>query len=300
MKIVVSLSGGKDSTAQLLHLAERYSPERLVCHYQVLPESWPETLGYVQDICQHVGVSLIAQQMLYTSDNSRSPRGVRRLRVVDVQSYRDIVQPGTDGVIAGITDLALRRGWPPSPAMRICTAMLKVRLLNWWIIQQQNDGLKLGEDVIIALGERAGESPRRAKKQELWPRPKCQRRAYRVWNWLPVHEWSRRDIFRRIRDWGLAPHPAYKAQGMTDHEMYDIDVEGGPRTSCRFCFYASQSDICHQIERDANRALWQRMLHVEHVTGKHWWPSWSAIDVEAGKIKLEPRQPLVTEQLSLF
>jgi 3'-phosphoadenosine 5'-phosphosulfate sulfotransferase (PAPS reductase)/FAD synthetase len=173
-------------------------------------------------------------------------------------------------------------------------------LLNWWIIQQQNDGLKLGEDAIIALGERAGESPRRAKKQELWPRPKCQRRAYQVWNWLPVHEWSRRDIFRRIRDWGLAPHPAYRAQGMTDHEMYDIDEEGGPRTGCRFCFYASQSDICHQIERDANRALWQRMLHVERVTGKHWWPSWSAIDVETGKIKLEPRQPLVAEQLSLF
>ena len=56
MNILISLSGGKDSTAMLLYLVEHYGPERLIAHYQVLPEDWLETLPYVQDVCARLGV----------------------------------------------------------------------------------------------------------------------------------------------------------------------------------------------------------------------------------------------------
>ena len=144
-------------------------------------------------------------------------------------------------------------------------------MLDRWIATRQNAGLKLGPDVVVALGERWAESPRRSKKVELWPRPRCQRKTYRVWNWLPAIAWSRRDTFRRMRDWGIAPHPAYRAQGMADWQMYDVDAEGGPRTGCRACLYASHVDLCHQALVETNRGLFERVHLVEQITGRTWW-----------------------------
>ena len=56
--IIVSLSGGKDSTAMLLYLVAHYGPERLIVHHQVLPEDWPETVPYVRELCARLGVPL--------------------------------------------------------------------------------------------------------------------------------------------------------------------------------------------------------------------------------------------------
>lgn len=276
-QIIISLSGGKDSTALLLYLAEHYGTERLVAHYQVLPVDWPETLSYNQQLCARLGVPLVAQQILYQPVGEGT--GVRTLDVIDIRNERDIVPWGLPNTIADITDLAMRRGWPPSPAVRYCTTYFKVRVLDRWIIEQQNAGLKLGPDVIVALGERAGESPRRAKKVEWWLRPGCQRQAYRVWNWLPVISWSRRDVFRRLRDWSIEPHPAYRAQGMVGWQMVDVDAEGGPRTGCRACLYASHVDLCHQAMIAANRSLFERIHLVERVIGRTWWMNRSVNDI---------------------
>ena len=61
--------------------------------------------------------------------------------------------------ITPVTDLALRRQWPPSPAIRWCTKYFKVALLDAWISQNRD---WLGDTIVVALGERAAESPRRA------------------------------------------------------------------------------------------------------------------------------------------
>ena len=111
----------------LLHLVEQYGAENLVAHYQVLPEDWPETLPYVREVCDRLGVRLVAQQVLYepVGDGTR----VRRLAIRDIHTEADIVPWGTS-VIAGITDLALRRRWPPSPGCRFCTSYFKRDLLK--------------------------------------------------------------------------------------------------------------------------------------------------------------------------
>lgn len=267
--IVASLSGGKDSAAMLLYLVEHYGPDRVIAHLQVLPEDWPETVPYVQDLCGRLGVQLVAQQIIY--EHVGDGTGVRTWAIINITNSLHIVPWGEAGVIAGITDLAMRRHWPPSPATRWCTSYFKVRVLNRWIIDQQNNGLKLGKDVVVALGERWAESPRRGKKVEWWLRRGCQRRAYNVWNWEPVISWSRRRVFRKLRDHSIEPHPAYHHQGMTPWQMYDQDTEGGPRTSCRFCIYATKSDICHQMQIEANKPLTNRIKHVEQVTGRTWW-----------------------------
>ena len=62
--MIVSVSGGKDSIAMLLDQVERGGPNGLLAHYQVMPEDWPETLGYTQAVCRQLGVPLLAQQIV--------------------------------------------------------------------------------------------------------------------------------------------------------------------------------------------------------------------------------------------
>ncbi len=289
MTIIVSLSGGKDSAALLLHLVERYGAQHLLAHYQVLPEDWPETLGYNQRLCASLGVPLVAQQMLYEPVGDGT--AVRRLAIRDIHQESDVVPLGTTGVIAGVTDLAFRRRWPPSAASRFCTRYFKIELLDTWLRQQRTawiaaaeaasgyneDGLLVApaELARVALGERAGESPRRARKAPASRRLYWQS-DYEINNWLPIHGWSRRQVFRCLREHSVEPHPAYREQGLTDRQMYDVDTEGGPRTSCRFCIFATASDLCHQAQMEENTALLQRLRTFEQTTGRTWWPQRSA------------------------
>lgn len=277
-KIISSLSGGKDSIAQTLWLIEHYGVAQVIAHYQYLPEDWDETLPYVQEFCTHIGIQLIAQQIIY--EPVGDDRAVRRREIRTLGNPADAIPYG-NSAIAGITDLALRRRWPPSPSARFCTSYFKRDLLNTWIVQNQP---WLGSDVIVALGERAAESPRRTRKPELWPR--LIRKNWTAWNWLPVHQYGRRDAFRHLRDWGIAPHPAYGYQGMTAREMYDTDEEGGPRCGCRFCIYNTNADVCHQAEMATNRALLQRIVSVETTIGRTWWMQRAALSVLTG---LRPR-----------
>ncbi|MBN1889994.1 MAG: hypothetical protein JW850_18505 [Thermoflexales bacterium] len=278
--IVVSLSGGKDSVAMLLDLVER-GLLPVACHYQCLPEDWRETLPYVQYVCEKVGVPLVAQQILYEPVGDGT--GVRRLAVVDIHKPGDIVPWNTPGVIAGVTDLAMRRGWPPSASARFCTRYGKVELLDLWLRQNRSSLLAEQPEIWVALGERAAESPRRARKTATAPRLHWKREQVTAVNWLPVHTWSRRDTFRKLRDWGIEPHPAYQAQGMSPASMYDADVEGGARTSCRFCIYASQAERCHQAQSEACRPVLDRLVEFERATGRTWWATMAASSLLAGE-----------------
>ncbi len=309
--IVACISGGKDCVAMTTELVEALGPERIVGHLEVLPLAWPEELPYVQEFCRQIGIPLVAQQMIYEIKPD-TPHGVQRREIRDIHSPADIVPwdgkyiadltdfalrrgwpPSSatrwctgkfktqlvDGwlvqerraqdqeAIADVSDLALRRGWPPSAATRFCTSFYKRDLVNTWITANR----QLGQTIVIALGERAAESPNRAKKPRLHFRGK-ERKSYTLLNWYPVHDWSRRQVFRRLRECGIVPFPAYQYQGMTEWQMYEEDVEGGPRTSCRCCIYSEDEQLCHQALMASNRPVFERLAYVEAATGRTWWP----------------------------
>ncbi len=290
--IVACISGGKDCVAMTTELVEALGPERIVAHLEVLPLAWEEELPYTQEFCRQMGIPLVAQQMIYEI-NLDTLRGVRRHEIRDIRTPADIVpwdqgyladqtdfalrrgwppsaqarRAEDQGLITDVSDLAVRRGWPPSSAHRFCTSYYKRELVNAWITAQR----KPGQTIVVALGERAAESPGRARKPRFHFRGK-EKKSYKLFNWYPVRNWSRRQVFRRLRECGIAPFPAYKYQGMTDWQMYEEDAEGGPRTSCRCCIYAGEPELCHQALMDSNRPVFERLAYVEAVTGRTWWP----------------------------
>src|SRR3954463_2914225 len=66
-RVVVSLSGGKDSVASLLLALEIFGPEPVVAHHQVVLEDFVGTVEYCQGICHFLGVPLSFSQGVYNS-----------------------------------------------------------------------------------------------------------------------------------------------------------------------------------------------------------------------------------------
>ena len=88
--------------------------------------------------------------------------------------------------------------------------------------------------LVNAMGMRAEESPARSRLVP-WRHSDRNSRAGRAWyDWLPVHELERAEVFRIIRDAGQSPHWAYAA--------------GMSRLSCSFCILASRADLRRAAE----------------------------------------------------
>src|SRR6266446_5759947 len=66
-RVIVSLSGGKDSVASLLLALEIFGPELVVGHHQVVPEDFVGTVEYCRSVCQFLGVLLSFSQGVYNS-----------------------------------------------------------------------------------------------------------------------------------------------------------------------------------------------------------------------------------------
>jgi len=132
------------------------------------------------------------------------------------------------------------RGKWPSPTLRQCTSDLKRDPIDREIRRYLKAHPEFGGLVVNCIGIRAQESTRRAKqdpfrlnkRNSLAPRKKRDGSIIpgREWyDWYPIFELSKIEVFATIADAGQQPHWAYQA--------------GMSRVSCVFCIMASRSDL---------------------------------------------------------
>lgn len=276
---VVSLSAGKDSVVTLLRVLELGWPRsRLLCHYQVVPEEWPQCLAYNQDLCRRLGVRLVAEQLVYRpvpNPRARDPgTGVRQAFIRPVYSWADVVQDDPR-YVGGVLDLARRRnGQPPTNRIRFCTSYFKERLLDVRIGELRRGEapwkFPLGSTPVVALGLRAAESPRRGRRPPLETRRRVTLvSGFTATNAYPVLEWSRRDVFRCLDHHDVEPHPCYDWLGLRRRERLGPG-EGGPRCSCLCCIYAPPDQIVRAMQQPAGRDTLRRVVAFERETQKTW------------------------------
>ncbi|GHO78402.1 hypothetical protein KSD_61730 [Ktedonobacter sp. SOSP1-85] len=65
-RVVVSVSGGKDSIAMLLQVLEIVPHDLVIAHHQIVLEDWPGTVGYCETVCRRLGVPLYCTQASYS------------------------------------------------------------------------------------------------------------------------------------------------------------------------------------------------------------------------------------------
>lgn len=196
--IVISSSGGKDSSAAMLLTLEAakragVSSDRLVVSHQDLGTSeWEGVTDLVRQQASQLGLRL------------------------EISRYQN-----KDGKELSLLDYVRKRGKWPSNKNRYCTSEFKRgpggRVLTRLLRERQGN-------ILNVLGFRADESPARAKREVFTLNKRFSRKAFQVYDWLPAHQMNVSDVWQTIRSGGL-PH----------HKAYDL---GMPRLSCVFCIFA--------------------------------------------------------------
>lgn len=226
-KIIISSSGGKDSTACILYLLDLEIPrDRIIIWHQSIDgypgeipfADWPVTEPYVKAFGKAMGIQTEFQWRKngFLGELMRENR-----RTNDVQfeyGGNVITLPTRNG------KLSTRRKFPAKAVdlrTRWCTAYLKIDVMRR--VLNNHPDYQVGKYLVIT-GERREESANRARYLNVEKHP-CSKIAREVTWWRTVIEWSEQEIWDILEKHRIFPHPAYWL--------------GFSRTSCFGCIFST-------------------------------------------------------------
>ena len=207
---IVSISGGKDSTALLLLALER-QPENLQAVFADTGNEHEQTYDYVRYLEQAAGVSI----RWVRADFSARIAGKREY-VLTKWAEKGVTQADIDRAAAALVptgnpflDLCIWKGRFPSSKAAFCSEELK---RNPIISQVQKPLMDAGDDVVSWQGVRRDESLRRRYliEREL---KQTHDNGAELWNYRPILDWTADDCFAMHRKHGIRHNPLYE-QGM--------------------------------------------------------------------------------------
>lgn len=257
---IISVSGGKDSTALLLLAIEREA-ENMQAVFADTGHEHPQTYEYIQYLHETVTPIRIVkadfseqiekrrQMMQRVIDGTHVNRGVYEWTAEIAQQALEVLQP--TGV--PFLDMCMVHGRFPSTRVRFCSEELK---RNPMIEQVQLPLILSGSDVISWQGVRADESLARRNLVEMeekrtWPN------GATLWNYRPILTWTAEDCFAMHRKHNIKHNPLYE-QGMG-------------RVGCMPCIHARKDELLEiskrfpeEIERVAK---WEALVGQVSKTG---------------------------------
>lgn len=248
-RVIVTFSGGKDSTLALLYAIEIFGPEKIITHYQALPEAQPGTEEHCRLICTMLGIPLYISQMRYYGMVC-GQCGNRHITANPAACWchrcKDRSRQVCERLLVGIHDLIEWRQLYPDLFSRFCTAYGKRDVFNTWC-RTHNE--LIGEAPIVVSGERWAESPGRGKLPMYSFRASLREKSEFMLEYRPILALSRRDVFCQLRDAGLPLHPCYHALW---REMLCIEHEdwraGDPQKNHPHVSYEDQWDGLRELE----------------------------------------------------
>lgn len=214
IKHVISVSGGKDSTATLLIALNRCNRENVVpifCDTGNEHEQTYEYLAYLEsalDITIHRLKADFAEQIankrMFIARDQRTGRDKsgRKIRWSNKAKRRALAVLHHTG--NPFLDLCLWKGRFPSRKTQFCTQELKRDMA----VGFQLDLIDQGYGVVSWQGVRRDESHNRRNARLL------ERLAPKLWAFRPIVDWTANDVFEYCQTQGVQPNPLY-TQGMT-------------------------------------------------------------------------------------
>ncbi|MDE2105539.1 MAG: phosphoadenosine phosphosulfate reductase family protein [Patescibacteria group bacterium] len=229
---VISVSGGKDSTATLLLALERCPKESIIpifCDTGNEHEQTYEYLGYLEqalDIRIHRLKADFSEQIkakrLFIARDQRIGRDKsgRKLRWTNKAKRRAMMVMHPTG--NPFLDLCIWKGRFPSRMAQFCTEELKRDMA----VMFQLDLIEQGFNVLSWQGVRRDESLNRRNAKLL------ERIGPKLWAFRPLVNWSALDVFSYCAGKSIQPNPLY--------------LQGMNRVGCMPCINVSKAEL-HQI-----------------------------------------------------
>lgn len=171
MTLLINFSGGKDSSAMLALICEKYPDidKRVV----FADTGWehPDAEEWARNIVSMFGLTL---------EVCRNPNKT-------------------------FLTMSERRGKFPGMQTRQCTSDLKRGPINTWMRNNISDRL-----IINCMGMRSEESTNRAKMKRLCRNQSETNSKRTVWNWLPIKDWSEMEVLQYLAERNIPLHPVYQ------------------------------------------------------------------------------------------
>jgi len=199
MELVISFSGGKDSTAMLAYLVENY-PEANK-HVVFADTGWEH--ADAEEWCRSIVTGRFGLPLHVVRNPNKDFFGMVRHR----QMF-------------------------PGPKYRQCTSDLKRGPIQKWIRNNITGDRPI---IINAMGIRAAESPNRKRMPAAKPNKTMTNSKRKVFDWLPIHDWTDEQVYSYLEEKGLPLHPAYEYLS---------------RFSCRVCIFMTAKDLARAQRHD--------------------------------------------------
>jgi 3'-phosphoadenosine 5'-phosphosulfate sulfotransferase (PAPS reductase)/FAD synthetase len=237
--VIINSSAGKDSLVakwEVCRIAseQNYSKERIhVSHQDLGAMEWAGTFDLVAEQSSYFGL-----QVHYSKRRDK------------------------DGNEETLLEYVKRRRKWPSNKQRYCTSDFKrapgLRVVT--ALTKQMGSCK----ALYVFGFRKDESPARSKRSPFSVNKLLTTKKRKVYDWLPIHNWSTAEVWETIRSNKLPYHPAY-----------DL---GMPRLSCVFCIFSPFDALV--IAGKHNPELLQEYVETEREIGHTFRDGFSISSVQ--------------------
>lgn len=246
---IVSVSGGKDSTALYL-IAMEYFGQNFLPIFADTGHEHPVTINYVKNLhlmANGPRVHTVRADFTNAINNRREslikdelegkhdPTGRRAERIKQLKPTGD-----------PFADLIIWKGRAPSAKAQFCTEHLKLLPILFYLSKNYP---KSQYEWNMYVGIRAGESKRRAKMQ-----PFSHHGLFDCLYILPLLYETKEYVFSVLKNAGVPPNLLYAA--------------GHKRIGCYPCIYETKDGL-HALEDWA----WDRLEYYESLIGRSWFAS---------------------------
>lgn len=301
--VIVAFSGGKDSTAAILHLLDLgVDSEKIeLWHHDVDGRDssrlfdWPCTDGYCQAFADAFDLDLYyswkpgGMEAEMNRENQKSiptkfqtPTGLAKSGGGKGKSKTVKKFPAVGAITSG----------------RWCSAILKIDVSR---IALNNQDRFHNKKILFITGERAQESANRAKYNPIEIHKSDNRAGKRnvrhIDHWRPVLYWDEMDVWNIIAKYNINVHPAYHL--------------GINRVSCAWCIFASPDQLAtvnkvipeqgqriKEYEQEFDHTIRQHQTLQETIDQGEPLPGVTEAHIEAAKSK-EFNQPIILDEFTM-